>query len=50
MDVTKKAAPMVKKYIHEKFGVRRVKMDDIKVVKHGGCYTVTYHKHAAQLH
>lgn len=50
VDVTKKAAPMVKKYIHEKFGVRRVKMDDIKVVKHGGCYTVTYHKHAAQLH
>lgn len=27
-----------------------VKMDDIKVVKHGGRYTVTYHKHAAQLH
>ena len=25
-----------------KFGVRRVKMDDIKVVKHGGRYTVTY--------
>ena len=24
--------------------------DDIKVVKHGGRYTVTYHKHAAQLH
>ena len=45
-----KAAPMVKKYVHEKFGVRRVKMDDIKVVKHGGRYTVTYHKHAAQLH
>lgn len=50
MDVTTKAAPMVKKYIHEKFSVRRVKMDDIKVVKHGGRYTVTYHKHAAQLH
>lgn len=50
VDVTKKAAPMVKKYIHEKFGVRRVKIDDIKVVKHSGCYTVTYHKHAAQLH
>lgn len=50
VDVTTKAAPMVKKYIHEKFGVRRVKMDDIKVVKHGGRYTVTYHKHAAQLH
>lgn len=50
LDVTTKAAPMVKKYIHEKFGVRRVKMDDIKVVKHGGRYTVTYHKHAAQLH
>ena len=33
VDVTKKAAPMVKKYIHEKFGVRRVKIDDIKVVK-----------------
>ena len=33
LDVTTKAAPMVKKYIHEKFGVRRVKMDDIKVVK-----------------
>ena len=29
--------------------VGRVK-DDIKVVKHGGRYTVTYHKHAAQLH
>ena len=41
VDVTAKAAPMVKKYIHEKFGVRRVKMDDIKVVKHGGRYTVT---------
>ena len=41
---------MVKKYILEKFGVRRVKMDDIKDVKHGGRYTVTYHKHAAQLH
>ena len=27
LDVTTKAAPMVKKYIHEKFGVRRVKMD-----------------------
>ena len=26
LDVTTKAAPMVKKYIHEKFGVRRVKM------------------------
>ena len=50
VDVTTKAAPMVKKYSHEKFGVRRVKMDDIKVVKHGGRYTVTYHKHAAQLH
>ena len=25
-------------------------MDDIKVDKHGGRYTVTYHKHAAQLH
>ena len=36
--------------IVEKFGVRRVKTDDIKVVKHGGRYTVTYHKHAAQLH
>lgn len=50
VDVTTKAAPMVKRYVHEKFGVRRVKMDDIKVVKHGGRYTVTYHKHAAQLH
>lgn len=50
VDVTKKAAPVVKKYIHEKFGVRRVKMDDIKVVKSSGRYTVTYHKHAAQLH
>lgn len=50
VDVTTKAAPIVKRYIHEKFGVRRVKMDDIKVVKHGGRYTVTYHKHAAQLH
>lgn len=29
--------------------VGRVK-DDIKVVKHSGRYTVTYHKHAAQLH
>ena len=27
VDVTTKAAPMVKKYIHEKFGVRRVKTD-----------------------
>lgn len=26
VDVTTKAAPMVKKYIHEKFGVRRVKI------------------------
>ena len=26
LDVTTKAAPMVKKYIHEKFGVRRVKI------------------------
>lgn len=50
VDVTTKAAPMVKRYIHEKFVLRRVKMDDIKVVKHGGRYTVTYHKHAAQLH
>lgn len=31
-------------------GTEGVKMDDIKVVKHGGRYTVTYHKHAAQLH
>lgn len=27
VDVTTKAAPMVKKYIHEKFGVRRVKIN-----------------------
>lgn len=50
VDVTEKAAPVVKKYIHEKFGVRRVKMDDIKVIKYRDHYTVTYHKHVAQLH
>lgn len=50
VDVAEKAAPVVKKYIHEKFGVRRVKMDDIKVIKYRGHYTVTYHKHVAQLH
>ena len=33
VDVTTKAAPMVKRYVHEKFGVRRVKMDDIKVAQ-----------------
>ena len=37
-------------YIHEQFGVRRVKMEDIKVTKHKGVFTVTYHKHVAQLH
>lgn len=50
VDVTEKAAPVVKKYIHEKFGVRRVKMDDIKVIKYRDHYTVSYHKHVAQLH
>ena len=50
VDVTAKAAPVVKQYIHEKFGVRRVKMDDIKVTKYRDHYTVTYHKHVAQLH
>lgn len=50
VDVTEKAAPVVKNYIHEKFGVRRVKMADIKVLKRRGRYTVTYHKHTAQLH
>lgn len=49
-DITDKAAPIVKKYIHENFGVRRVKMEDIKVTKHKGMVTVTYHKHVAQLH
>lgn len=49
-DITAKAAPVVKRYIHEKFGVRRVKMEDIKVTKHKGVFTVTYHKHVAQLH
>jgi len=50
VDVTEKAAPVVKKYIHEKFGVRHVKMGDIKVIKCRDHYTVTYHKHVAQLH
>ena len=49
-DITDKAAPVVKEYIREKFGVRRVKMEDIKVTKHKGVFTVTYHKHVAQLH
>ena len=49
-DITAKAAPIVKRYIHEQFGVRRVKMEDIKVTKHKGVVTVTYHKHVAQLH
>lgn len=49
-DITAKAAPVVKDYINEKFGVRRVKMEDIKVTKHKGVFTVTYHKHVAQLH
>ena len=50
VDVTEKAVPVGKKYIHEKFCVRRVKMDDIKVIKYRDHYTVTYHKHVAQLH
>ena len=50
VDVTTKAAPMVKRYIHEKFGVRRVVMGDIKVTKNCGKYTVKYRQHSAQLH
>ena len=49
-DITAKAAPIVKRYVHEQFGVRRVKMEDIKVIKHKGVFTVAYHKHVAQLH
>ena len=49
-DVTEKAAPLVKEYIREKFGVRRVTMSDIKVTKSLGKYTVTYRQHSAQLH
>lgn len=37
-DITAKAAPIVKRYVHEQFGVRRVKMEDIKVTKHKGVY------------
>ena len=49
-DVTEKAAPLVKEYIREKFGVRRVIANDIKVTKNRGKYTVTYRQHSAQLH
>ena len=41
---------MVKRYVHEKFGVRRVVMGDIKVTKNCGKYTVKYRQHSAQLH
>ena len=50
VDVTEKAAPLVKEYIREKFGVRRVVMGDIKVTKNCGKYTVKYRQHSAQLH
>lgn len=49
-DITEKAAPLVKEYIREKFGVRRVITNDIKVTKNRGKYTVSYHEHRAQLH
>lgn len=49
-DITEKAAPLVKEYIREKFGVRRVIMGDIKVTKNCGKYTVKYRQHSAQLH
>lgn len=49
-DVTEKAAPLVKEYVREKFGVRRVMMGDIKVTKSCGKYTVSYRQHSAQLH
>ena len=50
VDVTEKAAPLVKEYIREKFGVRRVITNDIKVTKNCGKYTVKYRQHSAQLH
>ena len=49
-DVTEKAAPVVKKYVREKFNIRRIKMDSIKVTKQNGVYTVAYNGYRAQLH
>ena len=49
-DVTDKAAPLVKEFIRRKFGLRRITMDNIRVTKSDGVYTVTYNQHSAQLH
>lgn len=49
-DVTEKAAPLVKKFVRREFGIKRVVTSNIRVIKRGSVYTVTYNKHSAKLH
>ena len=48
-DVTDKAAPLVKEFVRREFGVKRVVANNIRVIKRGNAYTVTYNSHSAQL-
>lgn len=49
-DVTAKAALLVKEFVRREFGIKRVVMDNIRVIKRGNKYTVIYNKHTAQLY
>lgn len=45
-----KASPLVKEFVHRKFGLKRVVVSNIQITKQSGVYTVTYNQHSAQLH
>uniref|UniRef100_UPI004027AA86 hypothetical protein n=1 Tax=Faecalibacterium sp. TaxID=1971605 RepID=UPI004027AA86 len=45
-----KASPLVKEFIHRKFGLKRVVVSNIQITKQNSVYTVIYNNHSAQLH